>query len=121
VAHSAIFPTTVLLVVLAWGALSQAPRPLRALVCAGMVAEFLAMFWSHVFLLDPLLFDYYNPKIKTDNHLVFLNDCLGPAAFGAVGVVQVVLVVLLVRNLVIRPGATHIDGPRSEVCAGHRD
>ena len=103
VAHSAMFPTTVLLVVLAWGALRQAPRPVRVLVGAGMVAEFLAMFWWHIFWLDPVLFDAYNPAIKVDNHLVFLKDCLGPLPVGAVAALQALLVGLLIRGLATRP------------------
>jgi hypothetical protein len=57
------------------------------------------MFWSHVFWLDPVLFDAYNPKIKADGRLIFLNECVGPAAFAAVAGVQLVLVALLIRNL----------------------
>jgi hypothetical protein len=102
VAHSAIFATSVLLVVLAWGLLSRAGGRVRAVVCAGMVVEFLVMFWTYVPLsyADPLLLDPYgiNADIKRREHLVFLSDCLGSAwtfAVVAAAAVQLALVILL--------------------------
>jgi hypothetical protein len=100
VAHSALFPTAVLLLVLAWGVLSRARRLTRVIVCGGMVAEFLLMFWSHVAVMDSLLFDAYNPAIKAEGLLLFLNDRVGPAAIGFVAAVQVVLVALLATEIV---------------------
>jgi hypothetical protein len=95
IAHSAVFPTTVVLLILGLSVLGQAQRSIRMLVCAGMLAEFLGMFWSHVLLLEPLLLDAYNPVIKADNHLVFLHDCVGSAAVALVVTVQAVLVLHL--------------------------
>jgi hypothetical protein len=102
-AHNACYPACLLLVGLAWGALSRAPRRVQVLVLVGMVAEFLALFWSHVrvavsapAILDPLL---VNPGQKTEDGLVFLADRLGAAyavAVTAVIVLQVTFAVLLV-------------------------
>ncbi len=106
IAHSAIFVTSVLLVVLAWGALSRAMRSVRMLVCAGMVAEFLAMFWTHIWLAhqEPLVLDPYgiNTWVREDSHIVLLNHCLSSAGFYAVAVgtvcVQCALIVLLTQE-----------------------
>jgi hypothetical protein len=84
VAHSACFPTAAVLAGLAWGLLSRASRRTAALVCAGMVGEFVLMFWSHCWVaaadprvLDP---DLANFGYKDDAGLLFLNDRLGAAA-----------------------------------------
>ncbi len=57
IAHSAIYPTAVLLAALGWGVLSRARTWVAALVCCGMVLEFAVMFWSHWWLL------FHNPEI----------------------------------------------------------
>src|SRR5689334_1527525 len=49
-AHSAAFPSVVVLTALAWGVLSRAPRKWAGPVLVGMALEFLAMFWSHRWL-----------------------------------------------------------------------
>jgi hypothetical protein len=106
IAHAALFPSVVVLAALAWGRLSQGSRPWAALVCAGMVAEFAAMFWSHVWLTgQPLLLDPKNINVweKSAYQLVFLADHLAgvrPAVIAATVAVQLGLVVLLCRWLV---------------------
>ncbi|MGH7169092.1 MAG: hypothetical protein ACRELG_02295 [Gemmataceae bacterium] len=111
VAHAACFPTALLLAALAWGRLSRAPRRWASVVCAGMVAEFLLMLWSHCWMavwdatiLDPSL---ANDAYKRDAGLVFLNDRLGLWVFlfvAATAIIQLVLCMLLFRWL--RVGAS---------------
>src|SRR5262249_9885352 len=50
IAHSACFPTVILVVALAWGILSRADPVFALPFVVGMLAEFLLMFWSHVWL-----------------------------------------------------------------------
>ncbi len=109
IAHSAVFPSAVILAALGWGVLSLASPRIRVVVVMGMAVEFLVMFWWHWWLL------FHNPEIlqpevegiRPDSvHL--LNECLGNAEVvflvGAI-VVQAVLVALLVvyagRNRVV--------------------
>jgi hypothetical protein len=80
IAHAALFSSVVLVVVLGWGMLARAPRPVVALVCLGMLAEFQAMFWTHLAALEePLLLDPYNYNIeaKQNEEVAFLFDELG--------------------------------------------
>jgi hypothetical protein len=79
-------------------------------VCAGAVAEFLLMFWLHVWLLayDPEALEPLpgNAVYKDEAQLTFLNDLLGagrPAALAATGALQVALCLLLVRYWAKRP------------------
>jgi hypothetical protein len=110
IAHAACFPTAILLAALGWGLLSRARRQWAALVVAGMVAEFLVMFWSHWWLLVtwpeilerlPGNADY---KMDADGNQVvfFLNERLGSGQYvflaGAV-LIQVVLCLLLARHV----------------------
>jgi hypothetical protein len=105
IAHAAFFPSVVVLAALAWGRLSRSPRPWAALVCAGMVGEFAAMFWSHVRLTgEPLLLDPLNINVweKSAHGLMFLADCLAgvrPEVIGAAVAVQLAMCVLLAREL----------------------
>ncbi|HKI36176.1 MAG TPA: glycosyltransferase family 39 protein [Gemmataceae bacterium] len=101
IAHSAVFPTAVVLAALAWGLLSRARPTVAALVCCGMVLEFLLMFWSHWWLLchDPEILEPGAGKAgPRDTWVPLLNEALGRGdrAFlvGAV-VVQLTLIVLL--------------------------
>jgi hypothetical protein len=101
IAHSAVFPSAIVLVALAWGVLSRAPRTTALLVCGGMVLEFVLMFWLHRWLL------FHDPEVLEpgaaeeglrEPAVTMLNEVLGRAdvAFliGAV-VVQVALIGLL--------------------------
>jgi hypothetical protein len=103
VAHSACFTTVVLLVGLAWCGLGGAPRRTQQLVGAGLLAEFLLLFWSHMWLVHtPWVLDgsRVNEAWKADGELVFLNDLLGqayPAAVVATLVIQAGLLGLLIR------------------------
>jgi hypothetical protein len=85
IAHSACYPTTIVLVALAWGLLSRAPRRWAAVVSAGIVAEFLLMYWSHCWLAvtDPVVLDSWmaNASYKREAGAVFLNDRLDAAAW----------------------------------------
>ena len=112
IAHSAVFPSAVILAALGWGVLSWASPRIRILVVVGMAVEFLVMFWWHWWLL------FHDPEIleagaaergirPTSVHL--LNECLGNAdvvfLIGAIAV-QALLVGLLVvyagRNRAVR-------------------
>jgi hypothetical protein len=104
IAHSACFPSAVLLAALGWGVLSRAGPRVAALVGAGIVAEFLLMFWSHWWFLmhaPQVLEDLPGNEAYKDPGVVFLNDRLGAAQYvflaGAV-LVQAALCVLLVRQ-----------------------
>jgi hypothetical protein len=102
IAHSAVFPTAVILAALGWGVLSWASPRDRVLVVVGMAVEFLLMFWLHWWLL------FHDPEILEPEagergiratSVRFLNECLGNADIvflvGAIAV-QAVLIVLLV-------------------------
>ena len=84
IAHSAAFPTVVLVVGLAWGVLSRRSPAVGIAVCTGFVAEFLAMFWSHVWLLNfrPEVLEELpgNESYKESANIYFLNDMLGYGA-----------------------------------------
>jgi hypothetical protein len=109
IAHSAAFPTALVLTALAWGLLSRARRPVALAVSTGMVLEFLLMFWSHRWLLlhrPEVLEDlqgnagykYANGTIDSPQDVFFLNDLIGAREdiflVGAV-IVQLVLIGLL--------------------------
>jgi hypothetical protein len=106
IAHSAIFPTTLVLVGLAWGLLSRAPRWAALVVCCGMVVEFALMFWSHLWLLfhDPGILEpgsttdaVYDPDVTA------LNQALGRGDrvfLVAAIIIQAVLIALLLMRVV---------------------
>jgi 4-amino-4-deoxy-L-arabinose transferase-like glycosyltransferase len=102
IAHSAVFPSAVILAALGWGVLSLASPRIRVLVVLGMAGEFLLMFWLHWWLL------FHDPEILEPDagargiratSVCFLNEGLGNADIvflvGAI-VVQAILVALLV-------------------------
>jgi hypothetical protein len=104
IAHSAAFPTAIVLVALGWGVLSRAPRRLAALVCAGIVAEFLLMYWSHcwvaVHVPEVLDTSLANQSYKPDAGAIFLRDRLDGNAWvlvAAAAAVQLVLCASLFR------------------------
>jgi hypothetical protein len=103
IAHSAAFPTAIVLVALGWGVLSRANPRVGLLVCIGMVIEFLAMFWSHWWFLThrPEVLEALpgNEEYK-EKGIAFLNDRLGDWALLFVActiAVQGILVLLLLR------------------------
>jgi hypothetical protein len=103
IAHSAGFPTALALAAVGWGLLSRARPWAAALICAGIVAEFLLMFWSHWWLLTrfpEVLEDLPGNADYKDETVVFLNDRVGDGQYVFVAglvVVQLALLVLLVR------------------------
>ncbi len=104
IAHSAAFPTVVLVVGLAWGVLSRRSPAVGIAVSTGIVAEFLAMFWSHVWLLNfrPEVLEELpgNESYKESANIYFLNDMLGYGALAfvaALAVMQAVLIGQLLR------------------------
>jgi hypothetical protein len=101
-AHNAFFPSVLVWLGLAWGMLACSGGSSGALVIFGMAAEFLAMFWSHVWavLRDPSLLDPWdvNAAAKAGDHMVFTADVLAPwqpAVVVLALLVQVTLVALL--------------------------
>jgi hypothetical protein len=105
IAHAALSPAVILLVALAWGVLGRADRGVAAAVIAGMVAEFLGMFWSHLWMLKfaPAVLEPLpgNADYKDPGEFL-LNEFIGSGQYlflAGVVVVQVVLLVLLVRWL----------------------
>jgi 4-amino-4-deoxy-L-arabinose transferase-like glycosyltransferase len=116
IAHAALFPSVLVLAALAWGRLSQAPRAWTALVCAGMVVEFAAPFWSHVYLTAwPEVLDLYpyNLRLKAEHHLLFLADGLAPVrpvVIAGALTVQLALAGLLAGWL-SRPGPERLQNP----------
>jgi hypothetical protein len=101
IAHSAVFPSALVLAALAWGLLSRARPTVAVLVCCGMVAEFLLMFWSHWWLLltnPEILQPGSGIKGPWETWVLLWNEVLwhGDLVFleGAV-LVQLALVVLL--------------------------
>src|SRR5262249_19275361 len=100
----------ILLVALGWGVLSRAPRAWAALVCAGIITEFLVMFWSHWWLLTlmPEVLESLpgNAGYKMDRagnqEIFFLNECLGSGQYvflaGALAI-QLMLCLLLFRDI----------------------
>jgi hypothetical protein len=106
--HNACFTSVIVMVGLAWGLLGCARPQWIALVVAGMLGEFLIMFWSHVSLaalprvLDP---GGANEGFKADAKVDFLYDLASsplPAAW-AVIVLQHALIALFVIWLTIGP------------------
>jgi hypothetical protein len=125
IAHAALFSSVVLLVALAWGALVAARPFVTAVVCLGMITEFLAMFWSHVWLVDtPEMLDpyHFNVTARTEGGLVFLNEALAvgkvPAIVATAGI-EVALVAALGRRLIVESRAAQsifvCNPPRSEL------
>jgi hypothetical protein len=102
IAHSAGFPTALVLVALGWGLLSRARPRVLALVGIGIAAEFLLMFWSHWWFLTRLpevLEDLPGNAAYKDETIVFLHDRVGDGRYVFVAglvVVQLVLVALLI-------------------------
>jgi hypothetical protein len=105
IAHSACFPSALLLAALGWGVLSRATPRAAAVVCTGIVAEFQLMFWSHWWFLTHLpevLEELPGNDLYKDPGVVFLNDGLGAGQYvflGAAVLVQLLLCALLVREL----------------------
>jgi hypothetical protein len=119
IAHAAFVPAVVLLAALGWGVLSRANRWVAAAVCAGMVAEFVLMFWSHWWFLTraPEVLEELpgNQFYKEDAGVVFLNDWLGDGQYvflAGAAVIQVALVVVLFRVVLrrVRVGQALPDG-----------
>jgi hypothetical protein len=108
IAHSAAFPSAVVLAALAWGLLSRAGPTTAAFVSGGMVLEFLLMFWSHWWLLfhDPEVLEPGSGVIgPREPDVQMLNESLGSGDLlflAAAVIIQVVLIVLLFR-LVLSP------------------
>jgi hypothetical protein len=110
IAHSAAFPTAILIAGLAWGVLSRSNRWIAAIVCTAIVAEFLLVFWSHWWLL------VYRPEVLEDlpgnaalkgDTILFLSERLPDAQWlflGGIALVQVVLCVLTALACPIRAG-----------------
>jgi hypothetical protein len=105
-AHNAYFASTIVWVGLAWGLLARAGRGAAALVLAGMLAEFLLLFWSHAWYAnrEPLVLDPFgsNWEFKRADGNVFLSAALGPlgpVAWVAAAIAQAGLIALLMRWL----------------------
>jgi hypothetical protein len=103
IAHSAAFPTAVLVTGLAWGLLSRAPRRIAMVVYVGIVAEFLLIFWSHWWLLNyrpEVLEDLPGNALQSGAPIRFLSETL-PAAqrlfLGGAMLIQAALASFLVR------------------------
>ena len=103
IAHSAAFPTAIVLATLGWGVLSKAKARTGLLVCIGMVVEFLAMFWSHWWFLvhrPEVLEALPGNEAYKDIGIAFLADRFGDWSYlcvaGAIAV-QGILVLLLWR------------------------
>jgi hypothetical protein len=116
IAHSAAYPTAIVLVALAWGVLSRASRRLAALVCAGIVAEFLLMYWSHCWVAvhcpEVLDSEMANRSYKTSMGkyvAIFLRERLDGGAWmfvAAAAAVQLLLCVYLLRWVRGQDGVT---------------
>jgi hypothetical protein len=103
IAHSAAFPTVVVATGVAWGLLSRRRRTTVAVVTAGIVTEFLVVFWSHWWLLlhrPEVLEDLPGNEALKTGSIRFLSETL-PGAQGILiaGTIaaQIALVTLLVR------------------------
>jgi len=80
IAHSAQFPAVILLASLAWLALALASKRWALLVVAGMVLEFLLMFWSHVwYITTPEFVDPTGLNVATKRRESLINtyDLIG--------------------------------------------
>jgi hypothetical protein len=104
IAHSAAFPTAIVLVALGWGVLSRASPRRGLLVCIGIVLEFLAMFWSHWWFLvnrPEVLEPLPGNEAYKDIGIAFLADRFGDWSYfflaGAIAI-QGILVLLLFRD-----------------------
>jgi hypothetical protein len=102
-AHNACFASALVVVGLVWAVLARAPCGWFLAVTAGMLLEFLAMFWSHLaFTVDPDFLDrtQNNVNAKAEQGYEFLRDGLGGAALVVallVAGVQLLYLVLLLR------------------------
>jgi hypothetical protein len=104
IAHSAAFPSAILVTGMAWGLLSRSNRATAAVVCTGIVAEFLLVFWSHWWLL------VYQPEVLEDlpgnaalkgDTILFLSERLADAQWiflGETMLMQIVLCGLVARS-----------------------
>jgi hypothetical protein len=108
IAHSAAFPSAILVTGMAWGLLSRTNRATAAIVCTGIVAEFLLVFWSHWWLLvhQPEVLEDLpgNAALKGDT-ILFLSERLPEAQWlylGGVVLLQTVLCVLTALACPIR-------------------
>jgi hypothetical protein len=103
IAHSAVFPSAIILTALAWGLLSRASRTTALVVSCGMALEFLLMFWSHRWLLfhDPEVLEPKCGKGPHETLVPLLNETLGRGELvflaGAI-LVQATLIVLLLLS-----------------------
>ncbi len=99
IAHAALFTSVVLFAALAWGLLARAGRFVSGFVIAAMLAEFLIVFWSHIWLLltQPHALDryYFNFEIKSDEKLMFLTDALALSSRPLIVVVLLIQVGLI--------------------------
>jgi hypothetical protein len=104
IAHSAVFPSALVLAALAWGLLSRASAKAALLVCCGMALEFVLMFWSHLWLLwhDPeILQPGSGEKGPRETWVQLLNETLGSwdrLFLGGAIIVQAALIVLLLLS-----------------------
>jgi hypothetical protein len=102
IAHSAAFPTALTVLAVAWGLLSKAPPRTFALVCAGTVAEFLLMFWSHWWFLTRIpevVEDLPGNESYKDETIVFLAERLGAGQYVFLAGLVVAQLALLVSLL----------------------
>lgn len=110
IAHCALFPSVLALLLLGWGALAGAPRPVRVAVAAAVVLEGMAVLWSHLWLVaEPLRIDWtdYNTHLKEKWHTVFAHDGLPATALlvltGVAVATQALLAALMFRGLWDQP------------------
>jgi hypothetical protein len=107
--HNACFTAVIVMVGLAWGLLSCARGRWIAFVVAGILGEFLIMFWSHVCLAhSPAVLDPggANEGFKSDARIDFLYDVLSqcqPAVVAAVIAFQLAFVCLFIVWLLNGP------------------
>lgn len=105
-AHAVFYSSVLILLVVAWGWLAQAPHLWGMLTCCGILVEYLAMVWSHILVVNRTqLLDSGNLALKHEHQLLFLRDVLGPGVYACVVAavaIQVIFIVLLFREL-LRP------------------
>jgi hypothetical protein len=107
--HNACFTAVIVMVGLAWGLLGCARRRWIVFVVAGMLGEFLIMFWSHVCLAHtPAVLDPggANEGFKWDARVDFLYDVLRQyqsAALAVVSALQLGFVSLFIAWLLNKP------------------
>jgi hypothetical protein len=120
IAHSAAFPTALLLAALGWGVLSRAGPVTGAVVCCDMAAEFFLMFWSYWWLLvrDPGVLEDLPGNAAYVENFDFLNGHLGWGQYlflaGALAI-QVALRALLVRSWRGKASPVAREQPAAEV------